>query len=126
MEPKRKILSLSDLEKFKKSEDFADYVEFIQNMSNSVIGKKISDSCEESGFVTEILHLLDRIEGIIDDAPPLKHDSRFGNPQFRLFYDLVGKKLSEGWFDFIPEQNRLELFTYVSHSFGDRQRIGNF
>eukprot|EP00835_Amoeboradix_gromovi_P006346 NODE_730_length_4741_cov_0.379362.p1 type:complete len:347 gc:universal NODE_730_length_4741_cov_0.379362:3661-2621(-) len=121
--PKRKILTLNDLQRFQKSEDYSEYIQFVSSVSNSVIGKTLTQEFEKSNFICEILHLLERIEKLIDEAPPLEHDSRFGNPQFRLFYDLLEQKLNDEWLGFIPKENQKELATYLIHSFGDRHRI---
>eukprot|EP00834_Sanchytrium_tribonematis_P003089 NODE_110_length_18645_cov_0.794403.p8 type:complete len:344 gc:universal NODE_110_length_18645_cov_0.794403:13524-14555(+) len=119
---KRKILTLSDLERFKASKDYEEYVSFVELASSAIIGKKLTDQFKLSQFLQEIVTLLDNIENLIKQAPPIEHDSRFGNPQFRFFYDLLGQNLVE-WLHFIPKEHRIELSTYLSQSFGHRQRI---
>jgi serine/threonine-protein phosphatase 2A activator len=54
---------------------------------------------QETQGVTAVLGILDRIESIAKDIPPVDNKaSRFGNPAFRTFYDAV----SEVWHAFLP------------------------
>ena len=122
MEPKRKILTPADLKLFTESNDYLNYLDFILKCSTAVIGKKLTDDFDQSPFVCQLLQLLTKVEALVLKAPPLEHDSRFGNPQFRLFFDLL-KKESQDWLLFIPQEHRVELSSYLNHSFGDRQRI---
>jgi len=43
--PKRQILSKDDLEKFKESQAYEDYISFIVRLNDSVKGLKLSDDC---------------------------------------------------------------------------------
>ncbi|KAJ1677968.1 hypothetical protein EV182_005060, partial [Spiromyces aspiralis] len=46
VEPRREILTKEDLENFKQSAAFKELIEFVRELSESVVGKKLTDPIE--------------------------------------------------------------------------------
>lgn len=103
------ILSQEQLTSFQSSKAHQDVVSYIETLNNAVVGVKLTDECLMSPVrlmrliikrmilirfqgVTAILSVLDEVEKIANDTPPVENSaSRFGNPAFRTFYDAVFK-----------------------------------
>ncbi|ELU38334.1 cytochrome P450 [Rhizoctonia solani AG-1 IA] len=65
-------------------------VDYVAQLNSSIINKKLTDNIHESENVQSILKLLEQVEAIAQDTPPVNNDaSRFGNPAFKAFYDKV-------------------------------------
>lgn len=106
--PRKAILTKENLEAFQASETHADIVNYIKTLNESILGVKLSDDCPVSpvwsGFVPitcankksqgviGILSVLDKVERVALDTPPVNNSgSRFGNPAFKTFYDKVAE-----------------------------------
>ncbi|KAK1225745.1 Serine/threonine-protein phosphatase 2A activator 2 [Marasmius sp. AFHP31] len=88
--PRKSLLSQSQLEWFQTSETHNRIITYVETLNEAVVGAKLGDKCEESEGVKAILEILDRVEEIAKDTPPVENSaSRFGNPAFRTFYDRV-------------------------------------
>ncbi|KAK9453913.1 hypothetical protein V1511DRAFT_489342 [Dipodascopsis uninucleata] len=135
--PQKRLLTNDDLEVFLTSDTYTDIITFIEDLSNSVRGLKNSDPCMKSENICDqltefqgssaVVKILDEIEQYVEQAPPVANEkSRFGNPAFRKFYDVVEK-------NYISLQQYLpatlssaaaeEVGTYLLHSLGNRTRI---
>ncbi|KAJ1507106.1 Serine/threonine-protein phosphatase 2A activator 2 [Coelomomyces lativittatus] len=92
--PSRKIISKEDLTLFLESETCRSFREFIQHLSFSIKGFKLSHPVHLSEVSTSLLDLLESIDQVVTSTPPeINPNSRFGNPAFRLFYDRVQRKV---------------------------------
>ncbi|CCO35130.1 peptidylprolyl isomerase [Rhizoctonia solani AG-1 IB] len=88
--PSKAILSPEDLETWKQSPTHQAIVDYIAQLNSSIINKKLTDDVYESENIRSILKLLERVEAIAQETPPVSNDaSRFGNPAFKTFYDKV-------------------------------------
>jgi serine/threonine-protein phosphatase 2A activator len=106
--PSKRILSSAQLIAFQSSATHNTLVSFVEALNASVVGVKLRDPCSESPVgllplsssihlihitsqaINAILRLLDAIEQIARETPPVENKaSRFGNPAFRSFYDKV-------------------------------------
>ena len=88
--PRKSILSPEHLLAFQESALHQSISSYILALNESVVNVKLTDSCEESEAVKAILRVLDRVEQVAIDTPPVDNEkSRFGNPAFKTFYDKV-------------------------------------
>ncbi|KAG8680683.1 Serine/threonine-protein phosphatase 2A activator 2 [Ceratobasidium sp. 423] len=110
--PSKAILTPDDLEVWKQSSTHQSIVDYIAQLNSSVFNKKLTEDVHEGENVTLILKLLERVEAIVQDTPPVNNNaSRFGNPAFKTFYDKVQEAA-------IPE-----ISVYLQECWGNRARI---
>ncbi|KAF8625855.1 hypothetical protein AX17_006751 [Amanita inopinata Kibby_2008] len=124
--PQRAILSPEQLEWFQTSQTRQDILSYIEALNEAVINTKLTDECIVSPGVTAILNILNQIEQLAKETPPVDNSaSRFGNPAFRTFYDKVSE-ISPSQHETLPEFPREaipEASTYLNESWGNRTRI---
>ncbi|CAA7265754.1 unnamed protein product [Cyclocybe aegerita] len=90
--PSTKIRSESDLDYWKTTRSYADYLLFLRRLNESVVGFSLPwnpTRHTESG--EKMMSLLDQLDAWIEDIPPLKTPQRFGNLAFRTW----GQRLEE-------------------------------
>ncbi|OCH90499.1 Phosphotyrosyl phosphatase activator [Obba rivulosa] len=124
--PRKTILTKEQLEVFQASKAHKDIVDYIQTLNDAVVGVKLSDPCTESPGVKAILGVLDEIEKIVQEVPPVDNKaSRFGNPAFRTFYDKVSEAAPALHTSLpgLPSEAIPELAVYFSEAWGNRTRI---
>jgi len=93
--PKREILNPTDMAKWLKSEAYQEYTGFIQAVNEAVQGAKISDAVAQSNErIGSLVHLLERLDGWIDEIPPVQQPQRFGNKAFRLWFQKLTDVMS--------------------------------
>jgi len=124
--PRKAILSQEQLAQFQESQCHKDIITYVESLNTSVIGVKLSDECPQSPGVAAILSLLDRVEEVVAEIPPVDNKaSRFGNPAFKVFYDRV-LEISHDLHNSLPnlpETAIPEVATYLEESLGNRMRI---
>ncbi|KAJ1676780.1 Serine/threonine-protein phosphatase 2A activator 2, partial [Spiromyces aspiralis] len=75
-------------------------------------------------IVSKLSDVLRKLHETTESVPPIDTKSRFGNPAFRDWYDLVKKNAKEWLSPLTPLPEALvELEQYFLGSFGSRQRI---
>ncbi|THH19331.1 hypothetical protein EW146_g1802 [Bondarzewia mesenterica] len=108
------------------SKTHQDIVSYIEALNNSVVGVKLSDECSESSGITPIIRILDRVEEIAEQTPPVNNSaSRFGNPAFKVFFDKIQEaapSLHETLPNF-PKEAIPEVSVYFEEAWGNRTRI---
>ncbi|KAF9112710.1 Serine/threonine-protein phosphatase 2A activator 2 [Mortierella sp. AM989] len=123
--PRKEILTKEDLELFHESPTYASLFDFLDALNQSVVGVVSTADCYESEIVKGILETLDLVNDITEKYPPeTGHESRFGNPAFRKFYDQVGLS-APTWMEKLvkPEEAIPEVAKYFVESWGNRKRI---
>lgn len=124
--PGKRILSSAQLTAFQSSATYNTITSYIEVLNASVVGVRLTDVCSESLGINAILRLLDQIEQLAHETPPVENKaSRFGNPAFRSFYDKV-QILAPSLHAELPglDQNATpELITYFLEAWGNRERI---
>ncbi|GAA5961339.1 hypothetical protein JCM8115_001559 [Rhodotorula mucilaginosa] len=126
--PTKRIVSRAHLDRWIRSDTHQHVVDFISNLNSAVIGVTLSDpSIHTSEAVQAVLAILDEIEQLYHDTPPVDNGkSRFGNPAFRTFYDKLALRLDQlhrrlpnlDNSEYIPE-----LGVYLQESWGNRTRV---
>lgn len=127
-EPERRILSEKDHKLFLASPTYSIILAFVFSLSESAASKKISSVSISSNpsIVGQINSFLSAIDGTIKLCPPADQGgSRFGNPSFRKFFDMIPLQ-SASWHRTLGITNPSaisEVSTYLHNSFGNPARI---
>ncbi|OCF58355.1 serine/threonine-protein phosphatase 2A activator 2 [Kwoniella mangroviensis CBS 10435] len=124
--PTRYILSKAHLAAFQRSQTHQDIVDFIEELNEGIIGKKLSEAGEGSERTKPIIGILESVLEIAKSTPPVDNKlSRFGNPAFKTFYDKVGDASSELHSRIIglPAEAIPEVEVYFKESWGNKQRV---
>lgn len=87
-EPKKCIISVEDVEKFKKMRTFVNFMTFIQELQKSVESKPVSLTAQSPKF-KDLAGCLEKLEKMIDEVPPLQQKMRYGNKAFRTWHEKV-------------------------------------
>ncbi|KAG0091427.1 Serine/threonine-protein phosphatase 2A activator 2 [Podila epicladia] len=123
--PRREILTKDDLELFHGSETYTSLFEFLDRLNESVVGVVSTAECYQSEVVKGMLEVLDRVNDVSQQYPPeTGHESRFGNPAFRKFYDQVSISAPD-WMEIVhlPKDAIPEVSKYFVECWGNRKRI---
>lgn len=130
LKPQKRLLTLEDIDIWVKSDTLNQLIVFISNLSLSVKGKTNQElDLPLTKTVESINSLLDETSAIVAKTPAVNNgvnSSRFGKPEFRVFYDTLKSKIDGSLRDKFPnlkENQYSELETYFINCFGDRQRI---
>ncbi|PCH37425.1 Phosphotyrosyl phosphatase activator [Wolfiporia cocos MD-104 SS10] len=124
--PRKIILTKEQLEHFQASKVHQEIVSVIQTLNDGVVGVKLTDECIESPGVKAIFEILDRVEQLAKDTPPVDNKaSRFGNPAFRTFYDKVAEAAPSlhALLPGLPSDSIPEISVYFGEAWGNRTRI---
>jgi serine/threonine-protein phosphatase 2A activator len=126
--PRRRILSPKDYETFRLSPAYNLVLSWIFTLSDSVRSQPVAfvDREQLSLSIERICSTLALIEQSIALNPPEDTGSRFGNPAFRGFHDDLVKRSSFAYPSTLDISNRGaidELSTYLTNSFGSRERL---
>lgn len=124
MLPKREILSVNDMLKWKTSKGYIEYINFIKNLNDSVKGTNLEETSSLSENVVKVVKILDELIKWIDEIPPIQQPQRFGNKAFRDWFKRLQEKANDLLKDFSSNQNDLEeMSLYFIESFGNDTRI---
>ncbi|KAK4919617.1 Serine/threonine-protein phosphatase 2A activator 2, partial [Elasticomyces elasticus] len=125
--PSRRILSVQDHQRFLESPTNNLIKAWIFGLSDSVHGTPTDglDKNKFSSTVQNVDRVLDAIEPLLEQYPPLQTESRFGNPAFRDLHKGICQR-AQSWHRNIfglDEQHSFEVQTYLLNSFGSEERI---
>jgi hypothetical protein len=129
VKPQRAIYDENDLEEFKKSQFLKDFTKFIQLLSDSVVGIKVSDTsytvCDP---IEKFERFMQSLHDLVDEIPPIQQPMRFGNKAFRDWHARLGERANEFLDTLLPEDMiirgaKTELVPYLQMSFGNETRI---
>ncbi|KAL2401015.1 Serine/threonine-protein phosphatase 2A activator 2 [Exophiala dermatitidis] len=126
--PVKRILSPSDHEKFLKSPTYTLIQAWIFTLSDCVRGQPISaiDDQHLSDRIRRLDAVLNVIENLIDQFPPLDTGSRFGNPAFRSLHKAIVRgveKIHREVLGLEDEKAIQEVSVYFINSFGSEERL---
>ncbi|KAF9048931.1 serine/threonine-protein phosphatase 2A activator 1 [Panaeolus papilionaceus] len=84
--PVQKIKTDQDVEHWKSTRSYWDYMIFLRRLNESCVGQVLPYVAEnEPQSVKRMLALLNTLDGWIDDIPPQQTPQRFGNLSFRTW-----------------------------------------
>ncbi|XP_022976663.1 serine/threonine-protein phosphatase 2A activator-like [Cucurbita maxima] len=124
--PSKRIRSPDDLRHFHDSDSGRNFIGFIVALSESTRGRKISDPCYASDTVNSIVSILDTLIQWVDDIPPARMASRYGNLSYRTWHARMVENSDSLMLRFLPEDLHsatVELVPYFTDSFGNSTRI---
>jgi len=124
--PRKEIHRNEDIEKWTKSEAYHEYIGFLDALNDAIKGKSLSHSIVVSPTVSSIVDMLDNVDKIIDDTPPIDQPQRFGNKAFAAFYDKLVKSSEDLLCNALPEKFHRavpEIAAYLTESVGNSTRI---
>ena len=111
---------------WEKSLAYYDIIGFINGISTSIQGKKLSAVLEPSPIAENLAKIFVDLNRLLEETPPLDQPQRFGNKAYRDFY----QKLQENALDLLkgalPEQFHpalAEITVYFTEAFGNATRI---
>ncbi|CAM9170895.1 unnamed protein product [Laminaria digitata] len=86
--PVRAIRTVMDLNQFKQSETYKEFMTFIRLCNGAVTGVRASSLQPKpanagSDTIGLIVRMLQQMESWVDDIPPIDEPMRFGNNAFR-------------------------------------------
>ncbi|WWC59923.1 serine/threonine-protein phosphatase 2A activator 2 [Kwoniella dejecticola CBS 10117] len=124
--PTKYVLSKAHLGAFQRSKTHQEIFDFIEDLNEAVVGKKLTEAGEGSERTKPILGILDSVLEIAKATPPVDNKlSRFGNPAFKDFYDKIGEASSElhSRINGLPSVAIPEIEVYFKESWGNKQRV---
>ncbi|KKY14176.1 putative serine threonine-protein phosphatase 2a activator 1 [Diplodia seriata] len=144
--PKKQINDGEDVGFFLTSTGYADIMTWLLQLNAAMFPKRTassyeawqlnSEAVEFSEPVLRLKALMEKLEAIMDEAPPDPGPRRFGNISFRKWYEIVESRLPKLLDDAIssdilsrqkPQGNaasaKAELQAYLVGSFGSVQRL---
>lgn len=125
--PTRRILSPDDHEKFLHSSTNRLIQAWIFGLCDCVHGKSVGDieRLPRSVTLQNVDKILDVIEGLLEEYPPLDTGSRFGNPIFRSFHRAVIERAVTLHTELFSLQQNVaeEVATYLQNCLGSDERL---
>lgn len=86
IQPQKLIKEPKDLEEFKQSKSYKEYVEFVLKLQASIQGKAVS-STPKSAMLEPYVKLVERLITLVDEVPPIQQPMRFGNTAFKDWHN---------------------------------------
>ncbi len=84
--PQKLIREVPDLEKFRHSQSYRSFMEFICLLQRSLESKAASSVPDTPKFA--VYHeLLDRLIKLVDEVPPIQQKMRFGNVAYKDWHN---------------------------------------
>lgn len=126
LEPEKAIKSITDMALWEKSEAYIEYTGFVATLNEAIKGKPLSVDCKISDNIKKIQNLLENIDKMIDEYPPLEQPQRFGNVAFRDWLMKVKSNTSQMLQEALHPKLHLaipEIKVYLEESFGNATRI---
>ncbi|AAS51365.1 ACR139Cp [Eremothecium gossypii ATCC 10895] len=129
MAAQKRLLTGSDLDKWKASKTFEELLRFVSSLAQSVRGRENSEHAEPVSPAIEALEaLLEEMQGIAAHHPVLQDaaTSRFGKVEFRDFHKEVQARAEALVLQVDPsltDEQAQELAVYLGNAWGDCKRI---
>lgn len=122
----RRITNQADLRSFLSSKALKDFMAFILALNDAVQGQPTSVPVRPSKTISNLLNVLETVDGWVDEIPPLKQSLRYGNPAFRTWFSKVEDHADELLRSVLPSKvaaAAVELKPVLVDSFGNKTRI---
>lgn len=125
--PVKGIRVPEDMKVWEKSEAYFECLGFVLALNEAVSGKANSlKDVQLSPAILNLLEMLEKLNKLINDTPPVQQPQRYGNQAFREWY----QKLKDQAFDLVqgvvPERLHRavpEILFYLLEGFGNSTRI---
>lgn len=86
VEPAKLIKEMGDLEKFKASKTYEQYMIFITKLQAAIESKPVSATKPVEKF-KPFSGLIDRLVLLVDEVPPIQQKMRFGNTAYKDWHN---------------------------------------
>lgn len=121
VEPQKEIKNAMEMARWENCETYYDLIGFINSICMCIQGKSLSNKCQMSPTVEKLLDMLQKVEQLAMETPPVDQPQRFGNTAFRAWYQklkvnapiYLKEVLPESLHDALPE-----VLPYLLDSFG--------
>jgi serine/threonine-protein phosphatase 2A activator len=116
------IKNVDILEKFLKGKTFTKIMDFILALQDSVKSSNPKETVLPEKL-KPLSNLLDRLEELLKETPPLEDPQRFGNKAFRLWYEKLEQQYDDLMCKIVDPTLAIELKAYFLDCFGSAKRI---
>lgn len=62
---------------------------FVLNINQAIKGKSLSVDCHISDITEKLLNLIEKLNQIMNEHPPIEQPQRFGNKAFRNWFETI-------------------------------------
>lgn len=125
--PQRCVRTPDDMAAWERSTAYHGLINFINAVSQAVQGHRNTDPAVPLSAQTErLLELLDALDAVVEQTPPIDQPQRFGNKAFRDCYAKIRDQALPLLQAALPERLQraaVECATYLAESFGNAIRI---
>ncbi|XP_055680579.1 serine/threonine-protein phosphatase 2A activator [Lutzomyia longipalpis] len=124
--PTKCVKSAMDIQAWEHSEAYHELIGFINSVSMSIQGKKISSEVPKTAGVDKVLGLFGKLNAWVEEIPPVDQPQRFGNSAYRTWHQRMRENAEEMLLEILPEAKKgaiVELLAYFVDSFGNSTRI---
>uniref|UniRef100_A0A182MAC3 Serine/threonine-protein phosphatase 2A activator n=1 Tax=Anopheles culicifacies TaxID=139723 RepID=A0A182MAC3_9DIPT len=124
--PEKLIKSPTDMELWRMSECYYDLLGFISSMSVALQGTRNSQEVSVPPIVEKLMKVLDRLEQLAIETPPIDQPARFGNVAFKSWFQKMQSESMQLIGDVLPDtlkEATKELNVYFVDCFGNPTRI---
>uniref|UniRef100_A0A336N0H0 Serine/threonine-protein phosphatase 2A activator n=1 Tax=Culicoides sonorensis TaxID=179676 RepID=A0A336N0H0_CULSO len=124
--PEKQIKNAMDMGKWQRSETFYQIIDFISNICIAVQNKRLTENLPISEPAQKIIDLLNKLEQLAIETPPIEQPQRFGNMAYRTWHQKMSNICEELIKEILPEtlsEAAKELEVYLRDSFGNATRI---
>jgi len=112
---------------FKQSLAYQHITGFIKSLNEAVKGHKCSSpDIIKSDATNKTLTMLDRLDEMVKDTPPVNIQGRFGNPAFKTWHAKFTLEVESLIESILPEEQKsavIELKPYLMDAFGNPVRV---
>ncbi|XP_039765946.1 serine/threonine-protein phosphatase 2A activator-like [Pararge aegeria] len=126
LEPEKAVKTITDMAIWEKSEAYMEYIGFIATLNEAIKAKPLSVDCKVSENISKLVNLLEKLDKLINDFPPVEQPQRFGNTAFRDWLAKVKMNSTAMLQEVINPELHLaipEIKVYLEESFGNATRI---
>lgn len=126
LQPVKAIKKITDMALWEKSEAYMEYTGFIATLNEAIKSKPLSVDCKVSDNIMKLMNILDKIDKMIDEFPPVEQPQRFGNISFKDWLGQLRQSSTQFLQDTLHPKLHLaipEVKVYLEESFGDGTRI---
>jgi len=124
--PTKDIKSQAELDLFLRSNAATEFIQWLRNINNQVIGKKLSDEVTISPNVEKMLAVLQELKDWLKEVPPIEQPMRYGNKAYRTWHKKVKDNARNLMARILPaelEEASVEFGVYLFESIGNATRI---
>jgi len=129
----KRINDQRSMQRWKQSTAHRELLRYISDLGDSVVGRRISEECEERPIVATLVAEFAAMSAWIDEIPPIQQSMRYGNKAFKTWHQRLAER-SPALMEELLERHgpahvedaavvAAELNAYFVDSFGSAVRI---